>query len=105
MNEGTSSGDAVGIKFESLLKLTQTKSQVKNMSLLDYIIKSFIENNERDVLSLSNDLPHCAAACRIHMKDINLIKISLDANRKTCKTELKKMKSEQEATNLSPGVL
>ncbi len=107
MNEGTRSGDAVGIKFNSLLKLTQTKSKDKKLSVLDYIVMMFIEKNERDVLKLSDDFPECATASRIHITDIVSNFSSLESSLKTCKTELSKIKNEQlsQGKQFSPGLL
>jgi len=95
MNEGTSSGGAVGIKFESLLKLTQTKSKNGKMSVLDYIVMMFIEKNDRDALNLSVDFPQCSTASRILITDIVSEFTSLESSLKVCKTELSKMKTEQ----------
>ncbi|GMH57076.1 hypothetical protein TL16_g02284, partial [Triparma laevis f. inornata] len=41
MNEGTSKGSADGFTFDSLLKLTQTKSFDGKMTILDYIVMTF----------------------------------------------------------------
>ena len=105
MNQGTYSGDAQGIKFNSLLKLTQTKSKDKKMSILDYIVMMFVGKNERNVLELSNDFPECSTASRILITDVELIYTSLEKSLKDCKREMIKMKNEQLQMGFSPGFL
>jgi hypothetical protein len=48
MNEGTVKGGAQGITVDSLLKLTQTKSVCKRMTVLDYIVESLLAKWPRD---------------------------------------------------------
>ncbi len=106
MNEGTRSGDAIGIKFESLLKLTQTKSKDGKMSVLDYIVGMFIARSNREALKLSSDFPQCSTASRILITDIVSNFTSLESSLKVCKTEQKKMQAEQIShKNSSPGLL
>ena len=107
MNEGTSSGDAVGIKFNSLLKLTDTKSKDRKMSVLDYIVMMFIEKNQRDVTKLLDDFPQCVSASRILITDLDTQFTTLESSLKKCKTELFKLKTEQQSqgSNYSTGLL
>ena len=100
-------GDAVGIKFDSLLKLSQTKSKDKSMSVLDYIVATFIGKNEREILNLAVDFPQCTTASRILITDIVGSFTSLESSVKACKTELSKMRNEQlrKGKRYSPGVL
>jgi len=46
MNQGTSKGGAKGITVESLLKLTQTKSVCKTLTVLDFITGSLLAKEE-----------------------------------------------------------
>jgi hypothetical protein len=56
MNEGTIDGvDA--FKFESLPKLSQTKSADGKTTVLDYIAETFIEKGERETLFINSDFP------------------------------------------------
>jgi hypothetical protein len=108
MNEGTRSGDAAGIKIDSLLKLAQTKSKDKKMSVLDYIVMVFIEKRkERDVLDLSSDFPESHTASRINITDTYTNFRSLESSLKDCKTELSKMKNDllSERKQFSSGCL
>jgi hypothetical protein len=95
MNEGTRTGGAEGFKFDSLLKLTQTKSADGKMTVLDYIVMTFVAKNERSVLALSSEFPDCSAASRMAISDmvndVRSLKMGLDR----CKTELVNMKNEQ----------
>ena len=107
MNEGTRTGDAVGIKFDSLLKLTQTKSKDKTMSVLDYIVMIFTKRDERHILKLSKEFPQCATASRIHITDVVSNFTSLESSLKSCKVEFTKMKNDQlsQGKQFSPGLL
>jgi hypothetical protein len=57
MNEGTLDGGVEAFKFESLEKLSQTKSADGKTTVLDYIVETFIEKGERDTLFLTSDFP------------------------------------------------
>jgi hypothetical protein len=57
MNEGTLNGGVEAFKFESLSKLSQTKSADGKMTVLDYIVETFIEKGERDALNLLSEFP------------------------------------------------
>jgi len=94
MNQGTQTGDAVGFKFESLLKLTDTKSVDGSLTVLDYIVATFIEKRQRIVLDLMSDFPDCQVASRIAITDIVSDVASLGKGLKECKTELLRMKDE-----------
>lgn len=97
MNEGTRTGGAAGFKFDSLLKLTQTKSMDGKMTVLDYIVMTFIAKNERSVLELSSDFPDCHTASRIVITDIVSDAATLRKGLKDCRTEAMKMKKDQAA--------
>ena len=47
MNAGTLNGGVEAFKFESSPKLSQTKSAVGKTTILDYIVKAFIEKGDR----------------------------------------------------------
>jgi hypothetical protein len=57
MNEGTLNGGVDAFKFESLSKLSQTKSADGKTTVLDYIVETFISKGERDVLNLLTEFP------------------------------------------------
>ena len=57
MNEGTLDGGVEAFKFESLEKLSQTKSADGKTTVLDYIVETFIGKGERDTLFLTSDFP------------------------------------------------
>ena len=57
MNAGTLNGGVDAFKFESLPKLSQTKSNDGKTTVLDYIVETFIEKGEREVLLLISEFP------------------------------------------------
>ena len=93
MNEGTSKGSAVGFTFDSLLKLTQTKSVDGKMTVLDYIVQTFYSKGQADNLGLE-DIQGAAEASRMSMSEmegeVRQMKVSLNR----CKTEMKKMEAD-----------
>ena len=95
MNEGTRSGGVAGFKFDSLLKLTQTKSADGKMTVLDYIIDIFISKKERDVLDFGSEFPQSKRASRLliteMVRDVRNMRSSLEK----CHEELEKMKEDQ----------
>jgi hypothetical protein len=94
MNEGTRTGGAAGFKFDSLLKLTQTKSSDGKMTVLDYIVMIFVAKDKRETLHLTDDFPECQAAGRMliteMVNDVNNMKAAL----KKCETELENLKKD-----------
>ena len=95
MNEGTRTGDIDGFKFDSLLKLTQTKSQDGKLTVLDYIVTTFIEKNDRSVLDIGSDFPDCETAGRILISDLVSDARGLRMGLNKCRTELTEMKKDQ----------
>ena len=57
MNAGTLHGCVQAFKFESLPKLSETKSADGKTTVLDYIIETFIEKGKRQALSLMSEFP------------------------------------------------
>ncbi len=57
MNAGTLHGGVEAFKFESLSKLSETKSADGKTTVLDYIIETFIEKGERKALFLMSEFP------------------------------------------------
>ena len=57
MNEGNLNGGVEAFKFESLPKLSQTKSFDGKTNVLDYIVETFIEKGERQALFLTSEFP------------------------------------------------
>lgn len=45
------------MQFESLPKLSQTKSANGKMTILDYIVETFIKKEEKNVLLLMEEFP------------------------------------------------
>ncbi|XP_064279230.1 inverted formin-2-like isoform X2 [Passer domesticus] len=73
LNYGRHTGDAGGFKISALLKLTETKANQNNITLLHHILEE-VEKKHRDLLQLPRDLdfvsqavgPFCGP-CRIHI--------------------------------------
>ena len=57
MNAGSLDGGVEAFKFESLPKLSQTKSADGKTTVLDYIVETFIEKGERKSLLLMSEFP------------------------------------------------
>ena len=94
MNEGTRTGGAAGFKFDSLLKLTQTKSADGKTTVLDYLVMIFVAKNKRETLDIKSEFIDCQTASRMLISDMNTeVKAMSDALQK-CKTELNNMKKE-----------
>jgi len=94
MNEGTRTGGAAGFRFDSLLRLTQTKTSDGKITVLDYLVTVFVAKGQRDTLDLSSDFPDCHTASRLLISDmtneVKLLKDSLEQ----CKTELKDLERD-----------
>ena len=58
MNAGTLNGGVEAFKFESLPKLSQTKSADGKTTILDYIVEAFIEKGDRQSLLLMSEFPN-----------------------------------------------
>ena len=101
MNEGTRTGGAAGFKFDSLLKLTQTKSSDGKMTVLDYIVMIFVAKDKRETLNLMSDFPDCQVAARMLISDmvneVNNMRCAL----KKCETELENLKKDNGESNLA----
>lgn len=98
MNEGNYSGEAEGIKFSSLLKLSETKGNDGKTTVLDFIVARLIENGKQDTLNIAQDCPTCTEASRIFITDLVCEKSNLESSRRICKTEeLKKRKEESDS--------
>ena len=57
MNAGSVNGGVEAFKFESLSRLSQTKSADGKTTVLDYIAETFIEKGERQALLLMSEFP------------------------------------------------
>jgi hypothetical protein len=88
MNEGTRTGGAAGFKFDSLLKLTQTKSSDGKMTVLDFLVTILVGKGQRDTLKLSLDFPDCQTASRTLITDLVSEVTSLTHYLKQCEDEL-----------------
>jgi hypothetical protein len=58
MNAGTLNGGVEAFKFESLPKLSQTKSADGKTTILDYIVEAFIEKGDKQSLLLMSEFPN-----------------------------------------------
>ena len=65
MNEGTLNGGVDAFRFESLSKLSQTKSVDGKMTVLDYIVETFILKGERDVINLLTEFPDIQVSSKL----------------------------------------
>ena len=76
MNQGTHAGDARGFKLDSLLKLTQTKSHDKKMTVLDFLVESEAEetSKSKDINNLAglwvNELRGLSDAARLRRNEM-----------------------------------
>lgn len=103
MNAGTRSGDAAGFRFDSLLRLTQTKTTDGKMSVLDYIVSVFVEKGQRDKLNLVSDFPELHTVSRFLIVDMQNEVKALGESLSRCKEELKAMESDIHASTTSKG--
>ena len=124
LNEGTLNGGVDAFKFESLSKLSQTKSADGKTTVLDYIVETFISKGERDVLNLLTEFPdiqvsgcdlhviiskprlisfdcHCQESSRLSIGDLMSEMNSLRKDYNLCKTELTKMKNDQSSKRVT----
>eukprot|EP00984_Skeletonema_dohrnii_P032541 scaffold26886_cov96-Skeletonema_dohrnii-CCMP3373.AAC.1 len=95
MNEGSLDGGVEAFKFESLPKLSQTKSADGKTTVLDYIVETFIEKGARETLFLDSDFPDIQESCRLSINDLCGDVNTLRKNYQLCKTELSSMKKDQ----------
>ncbi|GAX11743.1 hypothetical protein FisN_7Lh124 [Fistulifera solaris] len=96
MNEGTRTGGASGFKFDSLLKLTQTKSSDGKTTVLDFLVNVFVSKNQREVLYLTTDFPRCRIASKMMISDMLKEVKSLGDSLEQCKDELEALIKEEE---------
>jgi hypothetical protein len=97
MNEGTRTGGAAGFKFDSLLKLTQTKSSDGKTTVLDYLVTIFVAKGQRETLLLSSDFPECQTASRMNLSDLLADARTMGASLIECKKELDSIRKEESA--------
>ena len=90
MNEGTRTGGASGFKFDSLLRLTQTKSGDGKTTVLDYMVTIYFAKDQKQTLDLIEDFPDCQVASRMLISD-------LVANVKDVSDKMTKCKKEYES--------
>jgi Formin Homology 2 Domain/Subunit CCDC53 of WASH complex len=94
MNEGTTTGGASGFKFDSLLKLSQTKSSDGRTTLLDFIVMMFISRNNRDALDLETELSDCHLASKLSISEMTASLKAMSSTVVVCKEELNEMQQE-----------
>ena len=94
MNEGTRNGRAAGFKFNSLLRLTQTKTADGKITVLDYLVSVFVEKGETDTLDLLSDFPDCHKASRFLISDMSNEVKALKESLEQCKLELADLERE-----------
>jgi len=95
MNTGTLDGGVEAFKFESLSRLSQTKSADGKTTVLDYIVETFIEKGERQALMLMSEFPDIQDSSRLLIGDLLGDMNTLRKDYKLCKTELASMKRDQ----------
>ncbi|KAL2304010.1 hypothetical protein Nmel_009299 [Mimus melanotis] len=66
LNYGRHTGDAGGFKISALLKLTETRANQNNITLLHHILEE-VEKNHTDLLQLPRDLDFVSKAAGIHI--------------------------------------
>ena len=106
LNEGTRSGRAAGFKFDSLLKLTQTKSTDGTTTVLDYLVTLYASKGERNTLNIIADFPECQTASRMLLSDLTMEVKSIQESLDQCKTELDSLKKDatrRKAQVVQPG--
>ena len=94
MNEGTRTGGASGFKFDSLLKLTQTKSSDGKTTVLDYMVMIFVAKEKRETLKLGDDFPDCQAASRMLISDMVADVMDMTKSFQKCKDELQNLEDD-----------
>ncbi|XP_027338399.1 formin-like protein 13 [Abrus precatorius] len=67
LNQGTAKGSAIGFRLDSLLKLTETRAQNKNITLMNYLCK-VLTDKLPEVLDFSKDLSNLEPAAKIQLK-------------------------------------
>ncbi|EJK47036.1 hypothetical protein THAOC_34273 [Thalassiosira oceanica] len=105
MNEGTLDGGVEAFRFDSLPKLSQTKSADGKTTVLDYIIKMVIEKGERDTLFLTDEFPDMQESCRLSINDLKSDLNTLRNDYKLCKAELSSLKRDQSSKKKSASSL
>lgn len=68
MNAGTLDGGVDAFKFESLPRLSQTKSADGKTTVLDYIVETFIEKGERQALLLMPEFPDIQVSSKRYLQ-------------------------------------
>merc|ERR1712194_181209 len=101
MNAGSVNGGVEAFKFESLPKLSQTKSANGKMTVLDYIVETFIEKGEKRALMLMEGFPDIQDSSRLSMGDLMGNMKTLQNDYKLCKTELTGMKRDQSSKRVT----
>ncbi|CAB9514284.1 Disheveled-associated activator of morphogenesis 1 [Seminavis robusta] len=94
MNEGTRTGGASGFKFDSLLRLTQTKSGDGKTTVLDYMVTIYVAKGQKQTLNLLEDFPDCQAASRMLISDLIANVKEIDEKLQKCKKEHELLVSE-----------
>jgi Formin Homology 2 Domain len=106
MNEGTRTGGAAGFRFDSLLRLTQTKTSDGKVTVLDYLVMVFVSKGESDTLDLVADFPDCHQASRLLLSDMTSEVKLLGESLNQCKSELASMEEDEASlrqTNEKPA--
>ncbi|XP_056141338.1 FH2 domain containing 3 [Lampris incognitus] len=94
MNAGGYSGDAIGFRMTSLLKLADTKANKPGMNLMHYVAKQ-AEDIDAELLTFSNQLSHVGMASRVCKEEVNV-----DFQR-----EVQKIKDVKMYASKQPGLL
>lgn len=95
MNEGTRAGGASGFKLESLMKLTETKSTDGKMTVLDYIVMTFVAKDKREDLSISEEFPDGVEVSRMMISEMVAEARATEGKLRKCEAELTAMRNEK----------
>jgi len=101
MNAGSVDGGVEAFKFESLPRLSQTKSADGKTTVLDYIVETFIEKGERRALLLMGEFPDIQDSSRLLIGDLIGDMEAFRKDYKLCKTELTSMKRDQSSKRVT----
>jgi len=96
MNEGTRAGGASGFKLESLMKLTETKSTDGKMTVLDYIVMTFVAKDKREDLSISEEFPDGLEVSRMMISEMVAEVRVTEGKLRKCEAELTAIRNEKE---------
>eukprot|EP00850_Spirogloea_muscicola_P016599 SM000135S27043 [mRNA] locus=s135:291169:300609:- [translate_table: standard] len=69
LNQGTTRGQAIGFKLDSLLKLTDTRARGNKMTLMHYLCKVLSEKLP-ELMDFWKEMPHVGDAAKVQLKSL-----------------------------------